>query len=785
MKSISRWLGILALLVISGCAVYATQNLDEAYGKANSANRLPQEEKLPVNFYQDQVKPILENRCINCHACYDAPCQIKLTAADGIERGGSKDKVYEGDRLLAVQPTRLFEDARTAQEWRDKGFYPILNERSQSPAANLQGSVLYRAIALRRQQGEFQDTVLPSDDYDFSLDRDQECPAVEEYSNFEASHPTWGMPYGLPELTDQEYDILTRWFVKGAPMSAPVNVPSEITEQVSKWEAVFNGDDLKSRLINRYVYEHIYLYSLYFDDDAQFTYKLVRSSTPPGEPIQRISTRRPYDAPGVERVYYRLWLDPESRVQKTFIPMKMDDERLQRWSDWLYDLSFDVTELPSYAPEVASNPFQSFAQLPANSRYRFLLDHAQNTIMAFIKGPVCRGQVAVNVINEQFWVYFVDPDLEMHNIGSTFLKENASSLALPASQSSNALPLTSWVSYSEKQKNYLSAKAKLIEKLGNKGLTMSTSLVWDGEGHNENAALTVMRHFDNATVEKGMIGPNPKTAWVIDYPLLERIHYLLVAGFDVFGNVGHQLVTRLYMDFLRMEGEMNFLLLLPKDQRQAVREYWYRNADQTIKDYIFSDLLKVNIESSIDYKTDDPKEELFDHIRQRMVKVLNHDHELSQSSLAAKTQDALLSLQTLRGQAVAPFPEVSLMLLEQSNGNAELVTLVHNRGHYNITSLLDEESTVAPNEDSFVVTYGVVGDYPNVLIKVSEDEVEAFVETVSGIRDDSGYTALLDQYGVRRTSPEFWPISDKIARMNQSMKPLSSGILDYNRLQNR
>ena len=126
MKSISRWLGILALLAISGCAVYATQNLDEAYGKANSANRLPQEEKLPVNFYQDQVKPILENRCINCHACYDAPCQIKLTAADGIERGGSKDKVYEGDRLLAVQPTRLFEDARTAQEWRDKGFYPIL-----------------------------------------------------------------------------------------------------------------------------------------------------------------------------------------------------------------------------------------------------------------------------------------------------------------------------------------------------------------------------------------------------------------------------------------------------------------------------------------------------------------------------------------------------------------------------------------------------------------------------------------------------------------------------------
>ncbi len=64
-----------------------------------------------------------------------------------------------------------------------------------------------------------------------------------------------------------------------------------------------------------------------------------------------------------------------------------------------------------------------------------------------------------------------------------------------------------------------------------------------------------------------MSASTPKTAWVIDYSLLERIHYLLVAGFDVFGNVAHQLETRLYMDFLRMEGEQNFLFFLPPDER--------------------------------------------------------------------------------------------------------------------------------------------------------------------------------------------------------------------------
>ena len=88
-------------------------------------------------------------------------------------------------------------------------------------------------------------------------------------------------------------------------------------------------------------------------------------------------------------------------------------------------------------------------------------------------------------------------------------------------------------------------------------------LLWDGDGRNPNAALTVMRHFDSASVVQGLLGERPQTVMLIGYPLLERIHYLLVAGFDVYGNVGHQLTTRLYMDFLRTEGEMNFFAFLP------------------------------------------------------------------------------------------------------------------------------------------------------------------------------------------------------------------------------
>ena len=783
---ITKWLLIAVLVIASGCAVYATRDLDETFGESDVSNRAALNQTVTeADFYQNQVKPILDNRCVNCHACYDAPCQIKLTAPAGIERGGSKLKVYEGTRLLAASPTRLFEDADTTEEWRQKGFYPILNEREQSPAANLQGSVLYRAIALRKAQGEFNSQVLPANQYDFSLNRDEQCPAVEEYGDFSTAHASWGMPYGLPELTTQEYNILTSWLAKGAPMGAPSNVPDKIVSEIAKWEKRLNQDSLKARMVNRYIYEHIYLYSLYFDEEAKYAFRLVRSSTPPGEPIKRIVTRRPYDEPGVERVYYRLWLDPESRVQKTFIPMRMDEARYQRWHKWFYETDYTVEKLASYQRETASNPFKAFAPIPANSRYRFLLDHAQNTIMSFIKGPVCRGQVAVNVINEQFWVFFTNPDLELHNIGSQFLIDNASALELPASQSSNALPVSSWISYADKQKQYLSAKAKLYKEAVAQGNSLDAHAVWSGDGVNQNAALTVFRHFDNASVEKGLVGPAPKTAWIIDYPLLERIHYLLVAGFDVYGNVGHQLITRLYMDFLRMEGEMNFLMLIPKDERSKIRNYWYRDANDTIKDYIFSDLIKADVDSDIQYKTTDYKGELYGILADRLDSVLVHKHAIDQADLHKSTKESLKSIQRLQGRSVAHFPDLALLLVERNGESQALMSIVHNRAHLNISSLLDEEAFLVPEEDTLVITNGVVGDHPNVLLKVREEDIPAFADAISRLSSEADYGNLLAQYGVRRTDPMFWQVSDEIARVNKTLEPKASGILDYNRLENR
>ncbi len=122
-------------------------------------------------------------------------------------------------RLLAANTTRMFIDAQSTAEWREKGFSPVLNEREQSPEANTQAGVMARMLQLKQAHPLPSETVLEPDNWDFSLDRDQQCPTIEEMDQYEQEYPKWGMPYGLPQIADHENDTLIEWLAAGAPMT--------------------------------------------------------------------------------------------------------------------------------------------------------------------------------------------------------------------------------------------------------------------------------------------------------------------------------------------------------------------------------------------------------------------------------------------------------------------------------------------------------------------------------------------------------------------------------------
>jgi hypothetical protein len=45
--------------------------------------------------YLSEVKPILDNRCVVCHSCYNSPCQLKLSSYEGLDRGATKKAIYK------------------------------------------------------------------------------------------------------------------------------------------------------------------------------------------------------------------------------------------------------------------------------------------------------------------------------------------------------------------------------------------------------------------------------------------------------------------------------------------------------------------------------------------------------------------------------------------------------------------------------------------------------------------------------------------------------------------
>ena len=351
---------VLMLLLIAGCAAIGASQLDARYGSPS-----PREPGIGGDAadYQTNIRPLLEARCTVCHGCYDAPCQLKLDATEGLLRGASKNKVYDGTRLMGAELTRLFQDAGSTAAWREKDFFPVINERANTAEANLAGSVMAQLLLLKQQHPLPHSPVLP-DSFDFATDRDQQCPRAEEFDGYASDYPLWGMPYGLPALSAQEHDTLIQWLESGAQIGAEPGVPPKLLKMLADWETFFNGNDTKSQLINRYLYEHLFLAGLYFDAAPDTVFRLVRSRTPPGQPIERIASRRPFDDPKVERVYYRLWQDPSTRLAKTHMPYRLHPERMANWRRWFYAPEYEVTALPGYTPEVAANPFARGCPLP-------------------------------------------------------------------------------------------------------------------------------------------------------------------------------------------------------------------------------------------------------------------------------------------------------------------------------------------------------------------------------------------------------------------------------------
>ncbi len=757
--------------------------------------------------YREQVQPILENRCVVCHGCYDAPCQLQLSSYAGLDRGATKQPVYQSSRLKTAPLTRLHIDAQSTDEWREREFFSVL----EGSDATGHGSLLLNMLALARARPVTPDARLP-ESFPLDINRKLSCPTATTFEGYTREYPLGGMPYGMAALTEQEIGVLAAWVQQGAPPPpAPPPLPRAAIEQVERWEAFLNGTSLKERITSRYLYEHWFFAHLYFEDlpTGPF-FRIVRSSTPPGTPVEQIATRRPYDDPGVENPWYRLLPIESTLIHKTHIVYRLGEARMRRLSELFLEALWEPTKLPEYDASEGSNPFATFAEIPARSRYQYLLDDAQYFVMTFIRGPVCRGQVAVSVIEDHFFVAFLDPDSDMSVIDDEFLKQTTDLLSLPGEHESGFAIGPLWLKYNLDQRRYLAIREKFYDKHDPHGLGPTLDSIWDGDHDNRNALLTVFRHFDNATVVKGFVGEIPKTAWVLDYPLFERIYYDLVANFDVFGNVGHQLSSRLYMDHLRMQSENLFLAFVPVYRREDIRASWYVGAERD-RSYRVNALRSNYHATQIRFKTRDVKKELLEMILERDPAITGPPDLLNRcvdppcdspnaTQVERQAQRVLQRITGIAGAWVAEFPEMAFLRVRSGNkagmaanhtgiaarhtGTDASYTLVHTRAHTNVAALFGEDKRLIPEQDTLTIVRGYLGSYPNLLFEVEAADIDAFTRALTSVRNAADFEKVVDRWGIRRTSPRFWETVDWIHQDARRRNPTEAGLFDFGRYEN-
>ncbi len=747
-----------------------------------------------VNFLTD-VKPILDRRCVVCHSCYNAPCQLKLSSYEGLDRGASKKVVYKGPRLRAQDPTRLFMDAHSTAEWRTEGFHSVTESDAEGAYNN---SLMLQLLDTKRLQprnpGEYR-----SEANDLTCAKNQ-----RELGKFVSRNPDRGMPFGFPELSPEEFATLATWLQQKAPGPTPKQQAKLITPgpraaaMITEWEAFFNGNDAKHAVTARYLYEHLFLAHLSFRgaEPGEF-YELVRSTTAPGTPIAVIATLRPYDDPGASPFFYRFRRIHSTIVYKTHIVFELDDAGLARLKKQFIETQWlETPHRMGHDPEANANPFVTYAQIPPNVRYQFLLDNSEYIIRTFIRGPVCKGQIALSVIHDHFWVMFLDPDADPIVQDPDFLASQAHNLRMPIEKGSNYTLFKAFSNkYRKRYSDFYRAKGKLYDETNPQGLGMDA--IWRGERPQDAPALTVFRHFESATVHKGVLGNLPRTFWVIDYSQLERIYYGLVAGFDVFGDMSHQLNVRRYMDFLRIEGELNFLEFLPRQIRVSMLQSWYIGDDAIAN--VDHEAVRSRRETAVTFKTDDPKREF--------VERLVDDHFLASTGIefdeinyardGAETpmpasfrshEDVKNGFRALTAPGTGFIRHINkseanvlFARLRGYDGADRFFSIVINRWHDNVNALFKESSRLDATRDTIDFFPGSVGAYPNYFLDFAAEDIPDVFDMLQNFDGSPAYVEKILKYGVNRADPEFWPMYDWFQERMDQEDPLRAGLYDLNR----
>jgi hypothetical protein len=701
---------------------------------------------------------------------------MKLDSFEGVDRGATKVTTF-GSNLRPVPPPRL-KDAHTRAEWNARGFFPVLS-RDGTADDRLQTSLLYKFAELGAHQnaaGFSLEGIAPLLAHSRELGG-RTCPAdVREFSRLAERFPAVGMPLALPGLEPAELATLRDWIAAGAPGPSPAAraardalTPAE-QATLDAWEEFFNPRDptraAKAALVSRYLYEHVFLARMALGGVPGKFFELVRSRTPAPAPVEEIVTETPLDAPGTGPVYYRLKPDPTLPAQKSHFVWSLDATERARLEELFYAADWGPGPIEP-AGYRTSNPFINFARVPARARSRFMLEHSRLMVNGMIRGPVCVGNTATYAIRDQFWVFFAQPETDPTVLDPTLGLAGADREVLLAKDPAG-------------KARFRERLEATIRRLRPHGFSLDD--VWNGEGRNHGAVLTVLRHQTSATVLEGARGEFPRTLWFVNYAGFERLYYDLVAQYRYWGGVAHAFTTWSFMSTLREGFEDEFLAFLPTTVRRHVRDEWTQGLGRAALQLVPHSFLPGQRETQLsDIDPARPVADLVGRLRRRLGSRVMPEDPIHDAEPATNWERGLRALaEESEGRFPRYLPEVMHVLL-RDGGETRPYSLLVNRWFRFNNLALAQSNARDPAKDTFMALRGIVGDFPELFVDLDVAQAPEFLRELRALDSDAAFGRFQARWGILRNSAKFWPFLEELQRYNAAEQGREAGALDLMR----
>ncbi len=731
--------------------------------------------------FEKEVKPILREKCMGCHACYDSPAQMNFTNAFGVQRGAARIDPF-AVRLKAAPFFKLAHTDKSIEDFRKLGFFSVIEGGKDSIMAKM-----IRQAYDPKHRWKANEPIPDYIEID-SITHKLTAANEREIDGYLISKPRQGMPFAIAGLDPEEYTTLMTWLEQGAKFDATEPQPTAAdTAAINDWEAFLNQPDNEHRLVARYMFEHMYGYHFFFDKDSSNFFAMVRSKTPPGQPVKPISTRHG-NSPVEGDFWYRFAIVDVVLHAKRHVPVDCTNNELEVYKSLLFEQPFTVDKLPGYSQAERHNMLTTFAAIPAKSRYKFLLHDAFYQERVVSTGPSCRGAMNVSMTLEHFWYLYENPETSLICNDQEYY--DAVAPVLGSMTIFTGVP--QMVDTMENQVSQTRHAYELaVEKLKKNPRSAITD-IWGGSDFGGMPALTSMRHDDNTYQVPGLAGGFPDRCVVSDLVGMERRIYLASTNYDTFTGVGDLMSIRMDFSNARLRTELSYLRFLPQDAREAELGKLYKLGakDPQVMANLPADL---DFPSQIQYKTDNCREEFMakvvEHLRGKAPvddAIYRPGKDQQQPSETIKAMRLIgTKADELRKAGVAGFKQYldshSVIRIESDTKAPYMYSMCVNWdiGRLSYAGEIFERPPV--KYDTVMVLDGVTGAFPNYMFNVKESEVMEFATALTDAGTEEKFLDVNRRWGVARTNPKFWQIFHSMEAFVRSRDPRSAALLDCSR----